>query len=323
MTLLSYFKCVDGQWTRDNSGQLGILLFTERGRDFHPIATDKLDNLTSADWFKSFTCQFDNASCTFSKEFRKSGDTTKGYWYASKKINGKLRRVYFGAKPFTKESLEQTLAKFSESKSDVVTQEVTQFVNDFSVGDKVTYATHDLPYKEKCGIGEVAEKRDGKLFIYWQNNPKMLCPFNIKSKDKLVLVAGHAKSDRHIQPSITEKILEENQKQIESLKAENALLANSLRSEKENYLRLKDTLERQADLIKTLRDDVFRLECELSKREDDIQGYAFMYEEHSNKIFAYQSLIEKYRALASGKTKKDNPRFAYLIDFLGEIDKLC
>ncbi len=135
-------------------------------------------------------------------------------------------------------------------------------------------------------------------------------PQEQKRQDKSAIaqieLAGHGKSDKHLQPSLP-------------------LIVATTDNQHANVAKiaeLQHTVTMQADLIKSLRNDLFNLECESSKREEQVAGYAFMYEEHSNKIFDYYSIIEKWRNLAKGKTKQGHPRFNKLIELLDDIDKI-
>lgn len=106
-----------------------------------------------------------------------------------------------------------------------------------------------------------------------------IAPGNIK-------LAGHGKSDRHLQPSLPLATVatDKQQSRIKALESANQALQDELKFVK------------QANI-------------ELAKCERDYH--------------ALNKAIAKYRELAHGKTKKENPRFAYLIDFLADIDKLC
>lgn len=366
MNVLSYFN--PDTHERDNDGVLGLLIDTVATgipvSEFLPIDCKELDGwLNGCDNVKSFALQIDNGNCTFTKELRKSGDRIKSYWYASKRINGKLKRLYFGTK-FTKENLLSIVDKFNQ-ESKPVTQKVTQNVNHFAIGDMVTYENPDELYKRQRGVGKIVDINEENLYICWQDLPKMQAPFWRYGTDKLVLAAGHGKSANHVQPSLIEPDLHEEiavlnniirglKEDLEEIKTrehktwvENGQLKGKLKkllnhdelchSQQLKIDALEQQVREQEILIETLRVELVKsrdeahshyqqyqqLEWESTKREDDVQGYAFMFQEHSDKIFQYQTLIEKYRLLAAGKTKSANPRFAYLIDFLSDIDKLC
>jgi hypothetical protein len=346
MNIVSYFN--PDTLERDNDGNLGLLTETiTDGLKFFPIESDEFDIWVNGyHGIKSFSLHIDNGTCTFSKEFRKSGDRLNPYWYASKRVNGKLKRLYFGTE-FTKDRLNQIVDKLQVKQE--VTQEVTQAVcNEFSLGDKVLYTNPKLPYEKQRGIGEIVGISDEHYYIIWQDDPKMEAPYSrlYNPPNELALAAGHGKSDRHIQPSLMElandpvKLLTHKNKELERQNKDlnkrliEALDKTAQRDDINGKLEAMvsnqaETIDRQASLIFILRGDIDKLnhkivdmERESSKREDDVQGYAYMYEEHSNQIFAYQALIEKYRAMTVGKTKKGNPRYAYLIDFLSDIDKI-
>ena len=98
-------------------------------------------------------------------------------------------------------------------------------------------------------------------------------------------LAGHGKSDRYLQPSLPlPTVTDKAQSRIKSLESANKALQDELQFNKD------------------LNDQLYKLQ---------------------NDYHALKMTIAKYRELAEGKTKKDNPRFAYLIDFLADIDKLC
>ncbi len=46
----------------------------------------------------------------------------------------------------------------------------------FEIGDRVTYASPELPYQKSRGIGEVVGESDENYYIIWADNPKMECP---------------------------------------------------------------------------------------------------------------------------------------------------
>jgi hypothetical protein len=373
MNIVSYFN--PDTLERDNDGQLG--LYTDEtvtmGLQFFPIDSQEFDTWVNGyHGIKSFALHIDNGTATFSKEFRKSGDRIKPYWYAAKRVNGKLKKLYFGT-DFTKDKLNQIVDKLQEAK---VTQEVTQLFDGFKVGDRVVYANPALPYEKQRGVGEIVEITDQNWFIIWQDEPKMKAPFSrLYSKpNELVLAAGHSKSARHIQPSLMElandpvKLLNHKNKELErqnkdlnkrlidalervdALTQERNIALSDLKKLDRNYDNLQercaglqmtiDSLEaglrkHQRDYqelnerhlgVKELHGEaltyIYKLESDIEK----LQEYNRIGEQEAfddlNTFYEVMPIIKKYRDMTIDKTKKSNPRYAYLIDFLADIDKL-
>lgn len=286
MNLVSYFN--PDTLERDNDGSLGLVTeTTTMGMQFFAIGSIEFDVwLNGLHGIKSFSLHIDNGSCTFSKEMRKSGDRIKPYWYASKRVVGKLKRLYFGT-DFTKDKLNQIIDRLTEQPQPAI-----------ELAGHGKFEKHLQPSLMQLANepGKQLRHRCNELERQNKDLNKNLTAA-IETIDKLQ--ADLDKKDRY---------------------SRNASLAVSIA--KERIEELESKKEMQADLIKSLQNDLFNLECESSKREDDVAGYAYMYEEHLSKIFEYQAMIEKYRALATGKNKKAHPRYAYLIDFIAEIDKL-
>lgn len=46
----------------------------------------------------------------------------------------------------------------------------------FNIGDRVTYASPELPYQKNRGIGEVVRETQTNYFIVWEDSPRMDCP---------------------------------------------------------------------------------------------------------------------------------------------------
>lgn len=46
----------------------------------------------------------------------------------------------------------------------------------FEIGDRVTYASPELPYQKNRGIGEVVWETVSHYYIVWQDDPNMECP---------------------------------------------------------------------------------------------------------------------------------------------------
>lgn len=419
MALLSYFDRENNQ--RVGSGVLGILHETELHTKFYELGTDDFDRLVSADWFKNFSCQIDIGSCTFSKEFKLSGETTKGYWYASKKINGKLRRVYFGNKPFTIEALHITLAKFEKPVTQEVTQNNSVVQEVHKIGDRIDTSMPD-EHPPDWNVEAEQWKRIASTYqdsckLAWDNVTALKAEIEkLKAiANPTISLAGNGKNENHLQPNVIDC--------FESLAiAQNEIIVlNKMLKDGDNFLReaneknheqrvevgqlkrklskLEKTLsERDSELHKTheklleraselaeckqlliirgqeLNETVAQLESAyemnahlqmsidslevglkihqrdyqdlndrhlgvknlhgealtyIHKLESDIeklQEYNRVGEQEAfdnlNTFEAIMPVIGKYRTLADGKTKKANPRYAYLIDFLADIDKI-
>jgi hypothetical protein len=360
---ITYFNKDDFRLDYDRD-TLGLLL-----DDSKFVALDSLDFASAIASIKNFALHIDNGNCTFIKEFRKSGESIKPYWYACKRINGKIKKIYFGHE-FSKDKLMQIVDRLQVAQVAQVTQ-VTQesrgileTLNHFArvhcakTQDETTVATEDEIIIRN--FKRIAETWEDSANLAWDKVKELEAELESVRLAAPVL-AGNGKNDRHIQPSLMElanqpdKLLVHRCNELERQNKDlNNRLIDALDTIAEvqktldqrdsellrthqKLLKQDETIARQADLIKIVGDRndglqelhkeslerIFDLECEASKREDNVQGYAYMYEEHSNKIFAYQALIEQYRAMTTGKNKKAHPRFAYLIDFLADIDKLC
>jgi uncharacterized coiled-coil DUF342 family protein len=324
MNIVSYFN--PETLDRDNDGELGLLTETiTSGLQFYPIESQEFCvYINGLHGIKSFSLHVDNGTCTFSKEFRKSGDRIKPYWYASKRVNGKLKRLYFGT-DFTKDKLNQIVDKLQNPPDRVENIELPK-----GIEENIRNCT-------LAGNGKNANQLQPDLISCHEQlaiaqNEIAILNKMLKEAHDDVATANRKEHEQYVQVgqlkgklAKTEKILKE--RETELLKTHQKLL------ERGNHDDVIKSLEKELALrqteVTTFRDEATKyhnelqqLQWEASKREDDVAGYAFMYEEHSNKIFEYYSIIEKYKQLASGKTKKENPRYAYLIDFLAEIDKL-
>jgi len=371
---------------------------------------------------KSFSVEVDAGTATFRKENKK-------YWYAYKKLKGKLNKAYVGTTQLLTELSickaveEVNIAK--EPTSSAVTQTsstVTQkhSVDAFKEGDRVSYVNPDLPYKKNRGIGVITEMTADNLYIVWEDDLKMVCPFSRSSSDELFLVdvanqkielAGHGKYEDHLQPSLPFAVADD----IDSLKREQAMKNMSLAVEiakeriaeleanlaavtQERNIALSDLKKSDQDIDKTheklleratelaeckqlliirgqelnetfaqlesayemnahLQMSIDSLEVGLKIHQRDYQdlnerhlgvkelhGNALTYihklesdieklQEYNrigekeafdnlNTFEAVMPIIHQYRVMADGKTKKANPRYAYLIDFLGDINKI-
>lgn len=343
MNIVSYFN--PDTLERDNDGQLG--LYTDEtvnlGLQFFPIDSQEFDTWVNGHHgIKSFALHIDNGTATFSKEFRKSGDRIKPYWYAAKKVNGKLKKLYFGT-DFTKEKLNQIVDRLSgQPVIQPVTQPVAQPVTELAGHGKSdyrddeikalkkeiqnkTYKINDLEREiqeyhreklEQSGIS-LPPREETVLTLSGNFTKKQLDKAAKKpslmelANDPVKLLTHKNKELERQNKDLNKKLIESQEKvdkrnqRIDTLEAQN----KELNEIAKNNSKLTERLEmRIAALQKTLdeRDsELFRTHEKLLKRDDTIAP-----------------VIAKYRNMTVGKTKKDNPRFAYLIDFLAEIDKL-
>lgn len=286
MNVISYFN--PSSFERDNDGVLGLLADSNGSIGFYPITGIEFRiSVSHPEGIKSASVQIDNGTFTLTKEFRKSGDRTKGYWYACKRIGGKLKRLYFGTE-FTKDKLNAISDKLSQSATQPVTQEVTQ---------EIVLAGHGK-----------SEKHLRLSLMVLANDPVKVLKHKIQELERQ-------------NKDLNNRLIES----LERVEKRNALIDSLEQSNKElNQVASchSDLTNRLEKKIKTLQDDVLRLESESSKRDNDIPLSAHLLFEKPDRIFACFSLIEKYRAMIIDKTKKGNPRYAYLIDFLADIDKL-
>lgn len=336
MNLVSYFNSKTLE--RDNSGELGLLTETiADGLKFFPIDSDHIwDGFHG---IKSFALHVDNGSCSFSKEFRKSGDRVKPYWYASKRINGKLKRLYFGNE-FTKDRLIHIVDKLQNPPDRVENIELPKGIEENSQDCTLAghgksenhiqsnlFADNELEIAKNEIASLKSQLADSQKRINLQKDVLIDLDAKLSSRNKLLdkLEADNRELSQIVRE--LSQIVQSNSKLTNALESRIANLQKTLDERDselftthEKLLERDHTIEMQSSLIKSLRQDIANLEHESSKREDDVAGYAFMYDEHSQRILFLESMIAKYRQMTTGKNKKAHPRYAYLIDFLGEID---
>lgn len=330
---------------RDSNGVLGLDDQRFFGKNFIPVSLDDgLVNPKFIDFASKvgfFRCECDRGSASFRGENRTSKKGEKQYWYAYKRVNGKLNRFNIGdISKINYETIEKAIAVVCGFKQEEpVTQPVTQPVTLAGHGKLANQIQFDLlDHMDSLAIAQneiavltkmLKEAQDDVATANRKEHEQYVLNGQLKGKLSKIEKTLQERDDELLKTH--QKLLERNytiELQATQIKDAMAKLEThrnvglAIAIQKERMVELEHTIEMQADLIKSLRNDVFNLECESSKREDDVAGYAYMYDEHSNKIFEYQALIEKYRAMTIDKTKKGNPRYAYLIDFLSDIDKI-
>ena len=315
-------------------------MFLPHSTDLNPDFIDRANRL------KSFRVVLETGTATFRFE--------RGtYWYAYKKIKGKLNKGYVG--------------RVTDFTTDLLLN-VVQFVNTEKPDQpQVAIAKKDKPNpldEQKKSAELAGHSKDDNLI---QTSIPDVFPdnWNAEAEQWKRIAATYQRScnmaweevkqlkeelqslkNQSVQLDLEEQILNK-QLSYDAMEAENILLHHQLEKEKQNFLLLKEkseteeremqsTIDSQAKLIFSLRADIHdkdleiyelkeriqQLEWEESKREDQVHGYYFMHEELSEQVFKYRTVIEEFRCLAKGKDKRNHPRFAYLLDFLAAIDKL-
>lgn len=301
MAILTFYDPITLE--QDAGGELGVLNLDHEfvpvmGRnglinpDFHRYLTRLgVDSL-------QVTCR--SGLARFRKENRPDNDgNPRFYWYAYKKVKGKLNKSYIGtASQMTEQVIEDVVAKVNVSKVQVTQSDcvTTQ-----------TPAIAPVPPVELAGHGKSDRYLQSSLNL--QTDYEIL-KTEISSRDETIksLVSQGKKQAAKIKE--LEYLLDNEVKHSAKVERDYKDLLETVENQANDDL--THTVQMQANLIKSLRNDLETLERQSS-----------MYQELSDKNFNYLSVIEKYRKMAHGKTKKDNPRFAYLIDFLTDIDKLC
>ena len=329
MALLSYFNPLNLE--RDNNGDLGILRHTTFGTSFYPLGSE-LDALLNDDnCFSSFSCQIDIGSCTFSKEFKKSGEVTKGYWYASKKIKGKLKRVYYGAKPLTLESLHATLDKFNIAPApkpielaghgkhaNHIQPSLVEIVNDplniaIAKSNRLERENKDLNKSLIDALDKIKKLETSlKASEYRRQDLSQDCE-DIKCQLT-------AQSDKYRNYGLAVAITNERNQELEKRVKELGYLVNS--TQKVLNVRDKELATCQKALLSRI-DSNQELEKNIFKLEQDYKTGEQEAFDNLDRFCSIVSIIDKYRALADGKTRQAHPRFNKLLDFIADIDKLC
>lgn len=146
--------------------------------------------------------------------------------------------------------------------------------------------------KAYIGLGSQMTEKTIEAVVTKVNTPKSTVTQSdcvTKKTDAIapanIELAGHKKSDRHLQPALPLATVSSNEadSKIKALEEANKHLHELLEYSRQTYM---------------------------------------MLEHYEHELVAIKSVIAKYRGMTQGKNKKDNPRFAYLIDFLADIDKL-
>lgn len=315
-------------------------MFLPHSTDLNPDFIDRANRL------KSFRVVLETGTATFRFE--------RGtYWYAYKKIKGKLNKGYVGrVTDFTTDLLLNVVQFVNTEKPDQPQVAIAKKSKPNPLDAQMTSAELAGHGKDdnliQTSIPDVfpdnwnAEAEQWKrIAATYQRSCNMAWEEVKQLKQEL-----QSLKNQSVQLDLEEQILNK-QLSYDAMEAENILLHHQLEKEKQNFLLLKETYERefaelqstkesQASLIYALREDIDRfreeaakyyeqlqqLEWESSRREDEVQGYYFMHEELSEQVFKYRTVIEEFRHLAKGKDKRNHPRFAYLLDFLAAIDKL-
>lgn len=284
--------------------------------------TSNPDLLNLINTLKSFRVYVDTGTGTARLE--------RGYWYIYKKIIGVLHKEYLAkSEDITEALLTEVVRKVNVQKKTIK--------HNVSINDDVLIRqppiAPDVTY-ELAGNGKSEKHLQPNLIPVNQEIAMLRAEvehlkgyINQRTNSHIVLGEELRAVQRDRLKIINERDAIAKDLLIYSTGHRNFKLGVVVAQERIGEL--ENTIEDSNEMLKILRDEaknaierIFQLECESSKRGDDIQGYYFMHEELSEQVFKYRTLIEKYRLLAKGKDKRNHPRYAYMIDFLTEIDNL-
>jgi hypothetical protein len=352
---LTYYNCYDRD-TDAHDTRIGII--TDDTKFIDMYVNDDVINpefLSVVDSQKSLTVNVDAGTATFRKENKK-------YWYAYKKLKGKLNKAYVGS---TQSLTELSICKAVEdvniakeptmvTQKDCVTtlqESCKSYIQGFNVGDRIRFRDGyktDLNYELTIGI--ITDIDEINIKVRWdgETDSDRYTKFHITEKqwwEKLDTIAnpttslaGNGKNKNHLQPSVIDC--------FESLAiAQNEIIVlNKMLKDGDNFLRAaNEKNDEQRVEIAQLKRNLKKLEEQLEKRNALIDQLEFFLKEKNEIIENLQEynrigekeafdnlstfeavmpIIHQYRVMADGKTKKANPRYAYLLDFLAEIDKI-
>jgi|GEM_PF-5123476 len=297
----------------------------------------------------SIKVSVETGTATFRKENSK-------YWYAYKKLKGKLNKIYVGSSDsFTELSIATAVEMANTPKT------VTQ---------NLVCVTANKPLIEKAGKGksdrhlqpslitenealemaqfEIKELKTQNEFLVerivnvtelyqetWQKASKLEDEF--KKLNVAIAELMHDSIAWQESRQLSEKLIETQKAEILSLKLSNADLERRLDYEENLSLDNSCMAQSLADSSSDLIDEVAAkqltidaLEKALEEKEYDKNCCLTIYEQVSDrnqqltiKLSAIQTIIDKHRARAFGKTKQGHPRFNKLLEFLDDIDKDC
>jgi hypothetical protein len=344
--------------TRESSGVFGVADNRFFTTPFLPVTLDSgVVNpifLEFAFNIQTFYCECDRGFASFRCENRATKQGEKQYWYAYKKVNGKTNRFNIG--DLTKLNFDvineavavvcglQVAQKKSATKKPIATVAPVDAIADFptvlaghgkyknhlqpslplAVTDDIDSLKREQAFKNMSLAVEIAKERiaelEGMLARSLQVNDDAMQ--RIATNNDILLKKEIELTNTQYKLLNTEKKLDYAIEGKDNLEETLAERDEELLKTHQKLLERNETIVLMRNETKDAIERIFQLECESSKRENDVARYAYMYDQHSKKIFAYQALIEQYCAMTTGKTKKGNPRYAYLIDFLADIDKI-
>lgn len=283
----------DGQW---------FSVYASHGGDsINGYFTNKLDEITS------IKVSVDAGTATFRKENSK-------YWYAYKKLKGKLNKVYIGSSDVFTELAIVTAVELANTPK--------------SVTQNVCVTDTDKPSVELAGNKK--DKNHIQQCLITENEAIAMANETIESlKEDVEGWQGSCE--------LLEKLIATQKIQILSLKLSNADLEKKLYYEENLSLDNGCMTQSQADMNSDLIDElaakqltIDALEKALEEKEFDKNCCLTIYEKVSDRnqalsinLLNITTIIDKHRALTTGKTKQGHPRFNKLLEFLEDIDKDC
>lgn len=253
----------------------------------------------------------------------------RGYWYVSKKILGKLYKEYVG-----------TTARISE---DLLTQKVRNVNNRYlsekreSRIDGCEQIRQEIPYKsepyELAGHQKNANHLQSNLITVNEEltmtkqalaalkatyetsqTDYMILHQRLRDveSDRLVIIAQRDKAlndlkEKEIEPSTKVK-------RIRWLETE---LVNAQTEQEKEIAKFRSLQTLDKEVIAEKNETILQL----LREKDTLKNKLLPLEKDMNYAQNILNILYKYQNMAKGKTKQQNPRFSYLIDFLQEIDK--
>jgi hypothetical protein len=344
--------------TRESSGVFGVADNRFKTTSFIPVTLESgLVNpifLEFAFNAQTFYCECDRGSASFRCENRATKKGEKQYWYAYKKLNGKTNRFNIGdLSKLSFETIEEAVAvvcglgvaqKKSATKKaiapiatvDAIASHPTVLAGNGKTDQHLQPSVIDCFESLAIAQNEIIilnrmlkEAQDDvveanrKEHEQWQK----IKPLQVQVEKRNALIDTLERRNTELN-----QIVSGNLDLVTRLETKAKTLQKTLDERDSELLKTRQKLLKQGDDLqrcqglKELHHEalqrIHQLECEASNRENAVIGYAKMKGNDETLISAYESLIDRYRAMTIDKTKKGNPRYAYLIDFLADIDKI-
>ena len=340
----------------DSNGIFGVDDVRFFGKHFIPFALEdgqvNPNFLDLVSKFESFRCDCIQGSASFRCENRQLKKGSKQYWYGYKKIGGKVRRFNIGdLNNFTFELVENAIAVLC-GLQEVAQKKSATSCEAIAAKDQPLQPLIELAGHGKCDhhiqpslveiINDplnIAIAKSNRL----ERENKDLNKSLIDALDKIKkletsLKASEyrrqdlsqdcedikcqltAQSDKYRNYGLAVAITNERNQELEKRVKELGYLVNS--TQKVLNVRDKELATCQKALLSRI-DSNQELEKNIFKLEQDYKTGEQEAFDNLDRFCSIVSIIDKYRALADGKTRQAHPRFNKLLDFIADIDKLC